>query len=576
MRKAPTTMLRHLGTLYGHGSLVGYTDSQLLDRFVASMGLADRTEADIAFASLVDRHARVVWHVCRSLLPDEHDAEDAFQATFLVLLRKAASLRVRNTLAPWLHDVAYRTALNSRRASARRRSVGLAVAASSRRPNQGESIAAELERRELSGFLHQAIAELPSRHRSAVILCDVDGLSYLDAAATLRVPVGTLQSRLARAREKLRAKLTQRGVTCPALSPGLRSPSVITWIPSLEGPPLNLTDKTCHLAWSSIKRQCEQAATISGSIRQLAADGSWIIAHSRVSAIATLAVTAIVSGGALVVWNQTSADAGANAGRQSSGALERLGARPQAPALPDANVPITPAPSELKVSTGKGKARVYALDDAGERIRDRANDRPRPFRETLLDVRWAVVTGVVDHRAIQKSFTNGDGVAAAVAEEIYRRVDLERQTQDRVQRTWSTWNAVDWERKYRVIDNLPERGREPTNARFRLDALVDPTPVLAEGVWKGLDVERLVPHLVQGKLVDPLNEIERLEKLAGARPPVLMLRAFDFTVEPGKTYRYRARLVFYSPPEVRRVHKREEILGPWSEPSDPVEVAEKP
>jgi RNA polymerase sigma factor (sigma-70 family) len=574
MRKAPTTMLRHLGTLYCHGSLVGYTDSQLLDRFVASMGLADRTEADIAFASLVDRHARVVWHVCRSLLPDEHEAEDAFQATFLVLLRKAGSLRVRKTLAPWLHDVAYRTALNNRRALARRRSVGLAVAANSRRPNQGESIAAELERRELSGFLHQAIAELPSRHRSAVILCDLDGLSYLEAAATLRVPVGTLQSRLARAREKLRAKLTQRGVTCPALSPGLRSPSV-TWIPSLEGPPLNLTDKTCHLAWSWIKRQSEQAATISGSIRQLAADRSWIIAHSRVRAIAALVVTAIVSGGALVVWNQTPADAVANAGQQSSGALVRLGATPQAPALPDANVPITPAPSELKVSTGKGKARVYALDAAGERIREHVNDRPRPFRETLLDVRWAVVTGIVDHRAIQGGFANADGVPLPATELIYRRVDLQRQTQDQGQGTWSTWRSIVWERNYRILDHLPERGLERTNARFRLDALVDPTPVLAEGVWKGLDVERLVPHLVQGKLVDPLNEIERLEKLAGARPPVLMLRAFDFTVEPGKTYRYRARLVFNSPPEVRRVHKSDEFRGPWSEPSDPVEVAEK-
>jgi RNA polymerase sigma factor (sigma-70 family) len=573
MRKAPTTMLRHLGALYGHGSLVGYTDSQLLDRFVALMGLADRTEADIAFASLVDRHGRIVWHVCRSLLPDEHEAEDAFQATFLVLLRKAGSLRVRKTLAPWLHDVACRTALNSRRASARRRSVGLAVAANSRRPNQGESIAAELERRELSGFLHQAIAELPSRHRSAVILCDLDGLSYLEAAATLRVPVGTLQSRLARAREKLRAKLTQRGVTCPALSPGLRSPSV-TWIPSLEGPPLSLTDKTCHLAWSSIKRQCEQAATLSGTIRQLAADGSWIIAHSRVRATAALVVTAIVSGGALVVWNQTSADAGANAGQHSSGPLERLGARPQAPALPDANVPITPAPSELKVSSGKGKARVYALDAAGERIREHVNDRPKTFRETPLDVRWAVVTGTVDHRAIQKSFTNGDGVAVPVAKEIYRRVDLQRQTQDQVQRTWSTWNPIDWEWNYRILDHLPERDLERTDARFRLDALVDPAPVLAEGVWKGLDVERLLPQMKQGKLVDPLDPIELADGPNQARPSVLMLRSFDFTVEPGKTYRYRARLVFYSPPELRRVHKREEIRGPWSEPSDSVEVAE--
>ena len=324
-------------------------------------------------------------------------------------------------------------------------------------------------------------------------------------------------------------------------------------MPPVEGPPLNLPDKTCHLAWSWIKRQSEQAATVSGSIRQLAADGSRIIAHSRVRASVALVFTAIVSGGTLVVWNQTSADAVANAGQLSSGPLERLGARPQTPASPEAKVPITPAPSELTVSTGKGKARVYALNATGERIPVKNDDRPRTYVESLLDVRWAVVTGIVDHRAIQKGFANADGVAVPVTEKIYRRVDLQRQTQDQGQGTWSTWRPIVWERKYRVLDHLPERGLERTDAGFRLDALVDPSPVLAEGVWKGLDVERLVPHMKQGKLVDPLNEIERAEKLDGTRPPVLMLRVFDFTVEPGKTYRYRARLVFDPPPEVRRV-----------------------
>ena len=94
-------------------------------------------------------------------------------------------------------------------------------------------------------------------------------------------------------------------------------------------------------------------------------------------------------------------------------------------------------------------------------------------------------------------------------------------------------------------------------------------------VWKGLDVERLLPHMKQGKLVDPLDPIELADGPDQGRPSVLMLRAFDFEVEPGKTYRYRARLVFYSPPEVRRVRKGAEFRGPWSEPTDAVAVAEK-
>jgi hypothetical protein len=102
--------------------------------------------------------------------------------------------------------------------------------------------------------------------------------------------------------------------------------------------------------------------------------------------------------------------------------------------------------------------------------------------------------------------------------------------------------------------------------------LVDPVPILVAGVWKGLDVERLVAHLRDGKLVDPLREIDQPKKIDRARPPVLMLRAFDFAVEADKTYRYRTRLAFWAPVEIRRKTRRDEIQGPWSEPTAPVEV----
>ena len=109
------SVLAPLRTLFNVGAIGDMTDGQLLERFAAG-GEA----AELAFAALVERHGPVVLHTCRSILRDEHEAEDAFQATFLVLVRKAGSLWVRDSLGPWLHQVAYRAARCSRSAAARR------------------------------------------------------------------------------------------------------------------------------------------------------------------------------------------------------------------------------------------------------------------------------------------------------------------------------------------------------------------------------------------------------------------------------------------------------------------------
>jgi hypothetical protein len=244
-----------------------------------------------------------------------------------------------------------------------------------------------------------------------------------------------------------------------------------------------------------------------------------------------------------------------------------LQSKTQVTRSPDTKLPISPAPVELKVASGQGRAGVYALDAVGKRIPEVPGDP-----KATLDIRWAVVTGVVDHGAIQESFSDGDNLAVPSAERIYRRVDLERQSLERG--SWSGWHAVDTDLNYRILDNLPDKVLERTDDEFRVDNLVDPVPVLVEGIWKGLDVERLVPHLRDGKLVDPLVEMRPAKKLDRARPPVLMMRAFDFGVEPGKTYRYRARLVFWTPEEIRRKMKRTPSVfhGPWSEPTDAVKV----
>jgi RNA polymerase sigma factor (sigma-70 family) len=194
----------HLGRLFSAGSAVGLTDGELLERF------ARRDEAaEAAFETLLVRHGSMVLTVCRQVLGDAHAAEDAFQAAFLVLVRRAASLRVREpgSLGPWLHGVAYRIALKARQQAARRRARERRAAM----PAVGRPSLA-LEQGELRALLHEEVNRLPAKYRAPVVLCYLEGRTHDEAAAALRWPVGTVRGRLARARDRLRARLTRRGL----------------------------------------------------------------------------------------------------------------------------------------------------------------------------------------------------------------------------------------------------------------------------------------------------------------------------------------------------------------------------
>jgi len=214
-----SALLRHLQTLYGVGTLIGLSDRQLLERFHESNDEGDRAGAELALSTLVERHAAMVWGVCRSLVRDANDAEDAFQATFLILVRKADSLRIRETIGPWLHVVAYRAALSTRSAAARHRAVERAAAGLREEAiGQPDRDQAEGLDDDLSARIHREIRRLPGPSRAVVVLCDLEGLSYREAAGRLNLPLGTLQSRLARARRRLRQSLTRQGIRMPASS----------------------------------------------------------------------------------------------------------------------------------------------------------------------------------------------------------------------------------------------------------------------------------------------------------------------------------------------------------------------
>jgi RNA polymerase sigma factor (sigma-70 family) len=180
------------------------TDGQLLESF-----LDGRDEA--ALAALVRRHGPMVWGVCRRVLTNHHDAEDAFQATFLVLVRKAASVRPRALVGNWLYGVARQTALKARALAARRKGRERQVT------EMPEAAVADQDRGDdLLKLLDEELGRLPDKYRAVLVLCDLEGKTRREVAGQLDLAEGTVASRLARGRAMLGRRLTRRGVALPA------------------------------------------------------------------------------------------------------------------------------------------------------------------------------------------------------------------------------------------------------------------------------------------------------------------------------------------------------------------------
>lgn len=194
-----TGLLQHLRKLADPAGISGVGDAELLERFVHS-----RDEA--AFELLVWRHQRMVLGVCRRVLGDLHDAEDAFQAAFLTLARKAASVSRKQVVSSWLHTVAFRIALRVRAGRRKKVEINLEYL-----PSSGDA-AEEAVRRDLAAVLDEEVGRLPVKYRAAVVLCYLEGKSYAEAGRQLGLAVGTLAGHLNRARALLRRRLTRRGI----------------------------------------------------------------------------------------------------------------------------------------------------------------------------------------------------------------------------------------------------------------------------------------------------------------------------------------------------------------------------
>ena len=192
-------VVRQFRHLFAGNSIAGVSEWQLLHRYL------DRRD-EVAFEAIVSRHGPMVLGVCRRVLGESGDVEDAFQATFLILARKGGTLGESDPVGHWLYGVAYRVALRARASAARRR----AVERSS--PPPEASKAEDPALRELGGVVDEELARLPTKYRAPVVLCYLEGLTHEEASRQLGWPLGSVKGRLARAREILKGRLSRRGV----------------------------------------------------------------------------------------------------------------------------------------------------------------------------------------------------------------------------------------------------------------------------------------------------------------------------------------------------------------------------
>jgi RNA polymerase sigma-70 factor (ECF subfamily) len=185
-----TVVLRHIRHLAGTRPAENLSDGQLLDRFIAGQ--------DEAFAALVYRHSGLVMGVCRRTLHHAQDAEDAFQATFLVLARKAASIRNKEAVGSWLYGVAYHIAMEVKTRAARRRAHERQAHDMPRSDSFAEETWSELQ-----PVLDQELHRLPEKYRLPLVLCYLQGKTHREAASELGWPIGSMSRRLDRARDLL-------------------------------------------------------------------------------------------------------------------------------------------------------------------------------------------------------------------------------------------------------------------------------------------------------------------------------------------------------------------------------------
>lgn len=295
-----SVVIQHLRTVFGQDG-AEMTDGELLTLFVDGRD-------DAALAALIRRHASMVWGVCHRLLRSQHDAEDAFQATFLVLVRKADSVKPREAVGNWLYGVAHQTAVRVRAMAAKRGGRERQVV------DMPEPAVKEASSNDLLPLLDQELSRLPEKHRLVIVLSDLEGKTRKELARHLGISEGTVAGRLARAREMLAKRLASRGL---AMSSGALAVALAQSAASASAP-APLVASTIKAASLMAAGQAVSAALISAKVVALSEGVVKAMLVSKIkSVLAVVLVGGVVLGGlglghGLFKTGETEAQGGTN------------------------------------------------------------------------------------------------------------------------------------------------------------------------------------------------------------------------------------------------------------------------
>jgi HlyD family secretion protein len=429
---------RDMQTLFEAGTLNGLSDRQLLERF------ADRHEpaagAEAAFEVLVRRHGPMVLRLCRNLLNDPNDAQDAFQATFLVLVQRCGAVRHFESLGGWLYGVAHRVAARARVEAARRRAVEGRAAL--RVVGAVEPAACDQpDRAEFGPIVQEEVRRLPECYRAVVVLCYWESLTQEQAAERLGCPLGTVRSRLARAREILLRRLTRRGLAPLAgvVAAGLSSATARAALVGLPAVPPELAQATIR---SALRLAAGEAASrvVSGVVASLVQRVIWSTVMIKISSVA--------AGIMLIGLAGYGAGLAAHKAGQARSDLGRGGAEQQAsgPADPlDQPRPKSPK-SDKKIAPAEGQPKTAAFEAVYCNVQGQTV-LLRAVPEGSV-VRKGDILGKLDSAALQDSLVN-QMITAKSAEANFQNAKLARED---AEWTLSTYTEDRFPRERRELE----------------------------------------------------------------------------------------------------------------------------
>jgi RNA polymerase sigma factor (sigma-70 family) len=333
-------MVNGLTALFRDGTLLGMTDRQILERFV-------ERQDEAAFDVILSRHGPMVRNVCRQLLYNPHDVDDAFQAVFLVLIRKARFLRADESLGPWLYKVAGRVAARAR-ANRLKRSARESSHAELSEP----AYCAPSVDFEIPSVIHDELGRLPERLRAPLVLCYLEGLTHDLAARQLCCPVGTVRSRLARGRSVLHRRITRRGFALSAAALGgmLESSAIAAVASQIPAPPIRaVTQATIESAGRAGMGYSTRFATF--------LEGAWNVAQFKGIAI----FGAVVSIGALAIGLSQTASVGRTPAPTPQASASPIGAKPVKTDSPRAAIAADAPATPLQQGPAKDPIEPYLL-----------------------------------------------------------------------------------------------------------------------------------------------------------------------------------------------------------------------